>query len=207
MNARPNNSTPNVIAPDLLIAAYSTGYFPMADARDGGIHWFSPDPRTIIPLEPFKISRSLRQTLKKRIFRIRVNDAFETVIRACAERPETWISEDIIRSYLQLHRLGFAHSVEAWQEERLVGGLYGVSLGGAFFGESMFSRVTDASKVALVQLVGRMRERGYVLLDTQFLTPHLEHFGAREIARSEYLSLLKDAIQLHCSFAGENDGE
>ena len=185
----------NSIPPDVLLAAYAGGYFPMADSHEGHIRWYSPDPRAIIPLETFKISRSLRQTVKKEIFDIRWNTSFEEVIRACSEREETWISEDIIRSYLKLFDLGFAHSVESWKGGILAGGLYGVALGAAFFGESMFSKQKNASKVALVHLVERMRERGFELLDTQFLTSHLSRFGTVEITREEYLTKVKKSVQ------------
>ena len=194
MNAKKSDAHLPVLEPDLLLEAYATGYFPMADARDGPLHWYSPDPRAIIPLHGFNVSRSLRQTITKRLFEIRLNSSFEEVMRSCAERKDTWISESIVQSYLLLHRQGAAHSVETWQNNVLVGGLYGVALGAAFFGESMFSRKRDASKVALVALVHRLREKGYELLDTQFLTPHLEHFGAVEIPRSEYLVLLRKAV-------------
>lgn len=183
-----------IIESDLLLAAYAAGYFPMADARNGPVHWYSPDPRAVIPLETFRVSRSLRQTMNKHLFEIRLDTSFEEVMRGCAEREDTWISESIIQSYLPLHRLGSAHSVEAWFEDELVGGLYGVALGAAFFGESMFSRKKDASKVALVHLVSRLRDKNYELLDTQFITPHLKHFGAMEIARSDYVRLLNNAV-------------
>ena len=189
-----------MIAPELLLAAYATGYFPMADPSDGNIRWYSPDPRAIISLDTFKISRSLHQTIKKKLFSIRINTTFEQVIRSCAKREETWISEEIIQSYLELFRLGYAHSVESWKEEKLVGGLYGVALGGAFFGESMFSTTRDASKVSLVSLVGRMKIRGFTLLDTQFLTPHIATLGASEIPRREYLLILNSAISKKVSF-------
>ncbi len=191
---------PQIIPPEILLGAYATGYFPMADSVKGQIHWYSPDPRAIIPIDAFKVSRSLRQTLKKQLFEIRYDTSFEEVIRSCADRKETWISEENAQSYLELHRLGFAHSVEAWREAHLSGGLYGVALGGAFFGESMFSRRRDASKVALVALVERLRTRKFTLLDTQFVTPHLAHFGATEIPRKEYLTLLNRAVRLKRSF-------
>jgi len=184
----------HLIEPDLLLAAYAAGYFPMADSRYGPIRWYSPDPRAIIPLDAFKISRSLRQTIKKNIFEIRLNTAFEEVIRSCGERKQTWISEDIVQSYLLLHHLGCAHSVEVWSGDSLAGGLYGVALGAAFFGESMFSRKRDASKVALVHLVERLKKQQFELLDTQFISPHLAHFGTIEIPRQDYLKLLKQAI-------------
>jgi leucyl/phenylalanyl-tRNA--protein transferase len=183
-----------VIPAELLLAAYAAGYFPMAHERSGEIAWYSPDPRAVLPLEAFTISRSLRQTCAKNLFALRVNTAFEEVIRECAGRKETWISEDIVQSYLALHRLGYAHSVEAWREDLLAGGLYGVALGGAFFGESMFSRAANASKVALVHLVERLRSRRFELLDTQFVTPHLARFGAVEIPREEYLARLRSAV-------------
>ena len=189
-----------IIEPDFLLLAYCSGYFPMADAKSGEIGWYSPDPRAIIELEELKIPRSLKLTLKKNPFEIRLDRRFEEVMRACAEREDTWISEEIVQSYLQLHRLGLAHSVECWKNAELAGGLYGVAIGGAFFGESMFSRVRDASKVALVSLVNRLRDRGFELLDTQFITPHLARFGAKEIPREEYLARLKAALRKNCQF-------
>jgi leucyl/phenylalanyl-tRNA--protein transferase len=184
------------LTPQLLVRAYASGVFPMADGRGGRIHWYAPDPRAIIPLDAFHVPRSLRQTIAKGVFAVTADADFPRVIRACAEREETWISGEIIRAYTELHRLGLAHSVEAWRDGRLAGGLYGVSLGGAFFGESMFSRETDASKVALVALVERLRERGFLLLDTQYLTPHLARFGAVEIPRREYERRLAAALAL-----------
>jgi leucyl/phenylalanyl-tRNA---protein transferase len=170
---------------------------------DGGeIAWFSPDPRAVIPLdERFHVPHGLQRTLKKGLFEVRVDTVFEDVMRACAERKETWIDETILASYVNLHRRGMAHSVETWLDGKLAGGLYGVAIGGAFFGESMFHRVTDGSKVALHALVKRMRERGYVLLDTQWTTPHLKQFGAYEMPRSKYLLALSKALQLDCRFA------
>lgn len=188
------------IKPSLLLEAYASGYFPMADSRNGPIYWYSPDPRAIIPLDNFKISRSLRQTIRKGIFDIRIDTCFEDVICSCADRKSTWISDEIIRSYIELHRLNYAHSVESWYKDTLVGGLYGVALGAAFFGESMFTKMRDASKVALVYLVKHLREKGFDLLDTQFLTPHLARFGAIEISRESYLKKLKVAIQKECKF-------
>lgn len=190
-----------MIPADLLLHAYRSGAFPMATPR-GEIAWFSPDPRAIIPLdEHFHIPHGLQRTLKKNTFQIRISSAFEDVMRGCAEREETWINEEVFQSYMNLHRLGHAHSVETWREGRLAGGLYGVTLGGAFFGESMFHRETDASKVALVALVTRMRERKFTLLDTQWSTPHLRTFGTVEIPRSKYVRLLKSAVAAECSFA------
>ena len=201
MNSSSQKKTNSVIEPELLLAAYAAGYFPMADSRSGPVQWYSPDPRAILPLDSFNISRSLRQIVKKQIFQIRINTAFDEVIRFCAGRKETWISEDIIQSYLLLHQVGYAHSVEAWSGGALAGGLYGVALGAAFFGESMFSRKRDASKVALVSLVDRLKKQNFELLDTQFITPHLVHFGAIEIPREAYLKLLKKAIQKKQKFS------
>ena len=194
------NTENTIIEPEFLLKAYSAGFFPMADSHTGDISWYSPEWRGIIPLHSLKISRSLRQTLRRKIYEVHINRSFESVIQACANRPETWISDVIIASYLQLHRLGYAHSVECWQDDRLVGGLYGVALKSAFFGESMFSLKRDASKVALVFLVRRLLERGYQLLDTQYLTPHLQSLGACEISRNDYLKLLHQAMQRNCSF-------
>ena len=189
-----------MIDSEFLLDAYRGGFFPMADAHTGEIRWYSPDPRGVIELSAFKIPRSLRLTMQKGATEVRLNGKFEDVMRGCADRKETWISEEIITSYVALHRLGFAHSVEAWAGERLVGGLYGVAIGGAFFGESMFSRERDASKVALAHLVERLKDKGFQLLDTQFLTPHLARFGGREIPRAEYLARLRSAVPLQRSF-------
>jgi leucyl/phenylalanyl-tRNA---protein transferase len=193
------------ISSDLLVSAYANGWFPMA--VDGGdIRWFSPDPRGIIPLDTFHLSRRLARVWKHGTFAIEINRDFEGVIRACAEAerdptdPGTWISEEIIDSYLELHSLGYAHSVEAWRNNRQVGGLYGVALRGAFFGESMFHRETDASKIALVALVDRLRTRGFRLLDTQWATEHLRQFGAIEIPRRDYLRALEGALTADCVF-------
>jgi leucyl/phenylalanyl-tRNA--protein transferase len=175
----------------------------MADPPTGEIGWFSPDPRAVLELERFHIPKSLKLVLKKRPFEIRIDTSFEAVMRGCAWREETWISEELVRSYVRLNDLGFAHSVECWKGGELVGGLYGVAIAGAFFGESMFSRTRHASKVALVELVQRLRERGYTLLDTQYLTPHLAMFGAREIPREEYLKRLEQALQQQCTFVPE----
>ena len=189
-----------MIDPDFLLRAYCSGYFPMADDKSGEIGWYSPDPRAIFELDGLRVPRSLALTMKKKPFELLVNTQFEEVMRECAARKETWISEEIIQSYVELHRLGFAHSVECWKDQKLVGGLYGVAIRGAFFGESMFSRMRDASKIALVYLVDHLKARGFDLLDTQFMTPHLARFGAKEIAREEYLRRLKKALKKDCSF-------
>jgi leucyl/phenylalanyl-tRNA---protein transferase len=191
------------IDPQFLCTAYCNGYFPMADPKTGEISWYSPDPRTIFDLNEFHVPRSLKLTLKKEDYEVCINKRFEEVIRACAEREETWISETIIQSYIQLYQMGFAHSVETWKDGNLIGGLYGVAIRGAFFGESMFSLLRDGSKIALVNLVERMKIRGFTLLDTQYLTPHLEKFGAREIPRSEYMKRLEKSLNITCSFTDE----
>jgi leucyl/phenylalanyl-tRNA---protein transferase len=193
-------SRSKTIDPDFLLRAYCGGYFPMAESREGEIQWYSPDPRAIFDLKEFHIPRSLSLILKKKNFEVEIDRDFEGVMRKCAEREDTWISEDIVQSYVTLYRLGFAHSVESWRNEKLVGGLYGVSIAGAFFGESMFSIEKDASKVALVYLVDRLKERGYELLDTQFLTSHLARFGAKEVSRKEYLERLGKALKRTCQF-------
>ena len=192
-----------MIDPDLLLQAYRLGVFPMA-MEDGEIRWFSPDPRTVLPLDAFHVPHGLKRERRAQKIEIRIDTAFGEVIRACAERADTWINREIIESYLNLHKLGWAHSVEAWSPNDLVGGLYGVAIGGAFFGESMFHRVTGASKIALWALVEQMRAQGFTLLDTQWLTPHLEQFGAKEIPRNLYLHLLNGAVDLPRTLVGPN---
>jgi leucyl/phenylalanyl-tRNA---protein transferase len=195
-----------MIPSDLLVSAYAGGWFPMA-AEPGEIRWYSPDPRGIIPLESFHVPARLARVLRSGRFQIEIDRSFEAVIRACAEADRddedagTWIDDEIMESYCALHRAGLAHSVEAWQGGRLAGGVYGVAIGGAFFGESMFHDVTDASKVALAALVDRLRTRGYRLLDVQWVTPHLERFGAIEIPRRRYLKLLEEALTLDVEFS------
>jgi leucyl/phenylalanyl-tRNA---protein transferase len=194
------------LPPDLLLYAYSQGVFPMADPNRGGeVNWFAPDPRAVIPLdERFHVPKTLRKLLRQAPFEVTADRAFQEVIRACAaprgDGEGTWISDGIAEAYVALHREGHAHSVECWEGGALVGGLYGVSLGGAFFGESMFHRARDASKVALVHLVERLRRGGFALLDTQFLTDHLAQFGAYEIPRKEYLDRLAAALPLHATW-------
>jgi leucyl/phenylalanyl-tRNA---protein transferase len=187
--------------PETLLVAYSQGAFPMTD-RDGAIRWYTADPRGILPLETFHIPRTLRQVVQQRRFDIRINENFEQVMRGCmSARPEgSWISKELIRVYNRLHQLGYAHSVEAWRNGTLAGGLYGVSLGAAFFGESMFHFERDASKVALVHLVNRLRERQFELLDTQASTPHLQRFGCVEIRAEDYLRRLRKALGKKCQF-------
>ncbi len=193
------------LTPDLLLRAYAIGIFPMAESRvDPELHWIDPDLRGVLPLDKLHVPRKLRAKIRRGVFEVRCNTAFQEVIRGCAEpaenRPDTWINPVIEQLYNELYEMGFAHSVECWQNGRLVGGLYGVSLGAAFFGESMFSRATDASKVALVQLVLRLRKGGFLLLDTQFTTPHLTRFGAEEIPREDYRRLLTKAVSSRAEF-------
>ena len=188
------------ITPDLLLRAYASGLFPMADsADDPDLFWVEPELRGVLPLDAFHIPKRLARTVRQAPFEIRFNTAFDEVVSACAEsvenRPSTWINSTITELYGALHRLNHAHSVEAWRDGELVGGLYGVSLRRAFFGESMFSRATDASKVCLVHLVNRLRERGFVLLDTQFTTEHLKRFGAIDVPREDYSEMLAEALE------------
>jgi len=185
--------------PIVVINAYAQGIFPMAD-DEGNINWYAPDPRAILEHENLHISRSLRATIRKGIYEVRMDTAFELVMRWCAAREETWINEAFVTTYTRLHYAGLAHSVEAWKDGELVGGLYGVSLAGAFMGESMFSRATDASKVCLVALVEHLKARGYVLHDTQFLTPHLATLGVTEIPRKVYERRLREALRLNCTW-------
>ena len=188
-----------MIDPELLLQGYRLGVFPMA-MEDDSIQWFSPDPRAILPLEDFHVPHALRRLVRKKVFGTTIDNAFSKVIEACAKREDTWINLEIIESYTRLHELGCAHSVEAWKDGRLAGGLYGVAVGGAFFGESMFHHVTDASKIALAALVEHLRARKFALLDTQWLTPHLQQFGGIEISRNHYLRLLDRAVDLPRNF-------
>jgi leucyl/phenylalanyl-tRNA---protein transferase len=193
-----------MIPVDALLNAYASGWFPMA-VVPGDIRWYSPDPRGVIPIDTFHVPSRLARALRTRPFEIRVNTRFREVIESCAERTDdegNWIDREIVESYCALHEKGSAHSVEAWRDDRLVGGLYGVALGGAFFGESMFHRVPDASKAALVGLVERLRARGFVLLDTQWVTGHLLQFGAIEITRRRYLRRLDAALAVGADFSG-----
>src|SRR6202012_2416803 len=199
------DSAVSEITPEVLLRAYACGIFPMAEgADDPTLFWVEPEMRGVIPLEGFRISSRLARTVRSDAFTVTVDSAFKAVIAGCAApqkgREDTWINRRIRDLYSGLHALGHCHSVEAWHDGQLAGGLYGVNLGGAFFGESMFHRVRDASKVALVHLVERLRQRGFVLLDTQATTPHLERFGCIDISSEEYLALLKPAIEMDCTF-------
>ena len=214
MPRRPATGIPEsmqVLSPELLLCAYASGLFPMANDRfDPTIHWIEPRRRGILPLDALHVPRSLRKVLRQGRFEIHVDSAFAEVISACAEsrseRPRTWLNDELIELYCVLHARGFAHSVEAWADGELAGGVYGVSLGAAFFGESMFTRRRDASKVALVELVERLRAGGYRLLDTQFVTDHLRRFGAVEVSRPSYRAMLRDAIEASATFYSDAGG-
>jgi leucyl/phenylalanyl-tRNA---protein transferase len=185
---------------NLLLHAYGEGYFPMPETGTEEIHWYFPDPRAVIPLNAFRASRSLIRSIRKQKFEFSRDSAFSDVMQGCAAREETWINVEFMRAYGELFRQGFAHSVEVWQEKTLVGGVYGVSLGGAFFAESKFHQVTDASKAALYHLVHHLRERHFQLLEVQFMTPHLATLGAIEIPGEKYKTALRRAIQVATSF-------
>lgn len=196
--------TDRSLTPELLELCYRSGAFPMADAYGGGVELYRADPRAVLELDELHVSKSLARTIRSRRYEVRVDEDFRAVIRACAERRperrETWIDEEIIAAFLCLHERGVAHSLEAYREGRLVGGLYGVSLGGAFMGESMFSRERDASKVCLYHLVRRLKERGFVLLDCQIQNDHMQSLGAEEIPEGEYLRRLDHALTLERGF-------
>ena len=193
----PGSST---LLPDVLLLGYRNGFFPMADPDLGRILWHRPEQRGVIPLDRVKISRSLRKEIERGTFTVTIDETFSEVINACADREDTWINEEIIDAYTELHHLGHAHSVEAWYNGELAGGLYGVSIGGAFFGESMFSRVSNASKVAFAHLVYRLNTRGYRLLDTQYVNDFTASLGAIEIPDVVYQMLLADALPAPCTF-------
>ena len=207
-------SSPFLLTPEILLKAYQAGIFPMAEsADDPELFWVDPKRRGILPLDGFHLSHRLRRVVRQNRFEVRVDSDFPATLVGCAEatekRPNTWINAEIVRLYTALFARRAVHSVESWQDGALVGGLYGVSIGGAFFGESMFSRVTDASKVALVHLVALLRHGGYRLLDMQFLTPHLAQFGAIEVPRAQYRALLAEALRYRCVFPpgfGAGDG-
>jgi leucyl/phenylalanyl-tRNA---protein transferase len=195
----------STITPQVLLKAYAAGFFPMAEnAEDNTLYWVEPEFRGVLPLDNFHVPRSLRKTVRQKRFAIRTDTAFSEVIAGCAERTparsSTWINRRIKALYTQLHKMGFCHSVEAWEKDRLCGGLYGVRIGAAFFGESMFSRETDASKVALVHLVARLNRGGFRLLDAQFINDHLKRFGALEVTRRKYQQMLETALSAEADF-------
>ena len=200
-----NRETPLNLSPELLLRAYATGIFPMSESHDDpNVFWVEPQERGILPLDQFHVPRRLKKVVRKANFDVVCDRAFEQVLDLCAERSkgrdQTWINQPIHDAVVKLHEMGFAHSVECWRDGKLVGGLYGIALGAAFFGESMFSKETDASKVALVHLVARLRLGGFRLLDTQFTTAHLSQFGVLEIPSTQYLDLLDDALQFQGVF-------
>jgi leucyl/phenylalanyl-tRNA--protein transferase len=205
----------STITPQILLRAYSAGIFPMAEsAEDNALYWVEPEERGIIPLDGLKVSQSLRKQVRRKAFDIRIDSDFDSVIRACAERtrdrPSTWINKRILSLYSQLHRMGCCHSVECWRDGELAGGLYGVRLGAIFFGESMFSRQTDASKVALVHLVARLNSGGFKLLDAQFVNPHLERMGAISVPKADYHRLMEPLLDIDAdffAFDGDRDPE
>lgn len=189
------------ITPELVLHAYASGIFPMAEHRnDPEVFWVEPRRRGIIPLDGFHISRSLARRIRQGRYEVTIDTAFDAVMDACADRPETWINDQIRSLYSQLHTMGHAHSLEVWQDGQLSGGVYGIAIGAAFFGESMFSRRRDASKVALAWLVDRLKRAGFILLDTQFITPHLASLGAIEIPRAEYRRQLDEALAGYADF-------
>ncbi len=193
-------STGPILSPDLLLRAYQQGYFPMADEISGEIYWHSPDPRAIFPLEKIKTPRSIRQFIKKNNLTFAINKNFEKVIEKCAARKRTWINQEIMDVFIEFHKMGFAHSVETYLDNNLVGGLYGVAIGGAFFGESMFNDVSNASKSAFYYLIIRLIERGYILLDSQYINKFTASLGAIEIPKIIYLNILHKALNLNCKF-------
>ncbi len=199
------------LTPELMLRAYTVGVFPMAERRDAPtISWIDPKRRGILPLDDVHVPKSLRKTIRKGVFDVRCNWDFPGAVAECAKRTrgrqETWINDQIERAVNELYHMGYAHSVECWQDGKMVGGLYGVALGGVFFGESMFSRVTDASKVALIHLVARLRLGRFKLLDTQFVTDHLQRFGAVEVPARNFLHQLEAALAVYCLFPAEADG-
>lgn len=188
------------LVPDVLLMAYEHGFFPMAESSDGRILWHRPDPRGIIPLDDLTLPRSLQKLVRRGVFTVTINAAFSDVIQACSDREETWINRDIIDAYTELHDLGYAHSIECWQDGQLVGGLYGVAIGGAFFGESMFTRVSNASKVAFAHLIAHLRQQQFRLLDTQYVNDFTVSLGAIEIPDALYQVVLNDALRHAASF-------
>lgn len=197
---RSSNNNNRIIKPEVLLQAYKQGYFPMADSKEGEIYWHCPDPRAIIPLDNTNKPKSLKRNERKFDFEYRVDTNFEAVITKCGERKDTWISEEIIDTYLTLHRLGSAHSVETYSNGKLVGGLYGVAIGGAFFGESMFNTQTDAAKGAFYHLIDILKEKNFLLLDTQYINPFTQQLGAIEISFMDYSKKLIKAINFATSF-------
>ncbi len=200
MSSEEELSYKEYLEPKIMLNLYSQGAFPMADENNGIINWYLPEKRTIIPLNNFNYPRSLKKVIKEANFEFRLDFDFLTVVKNCANRNPSWISDELIEAYLRLNKLGFIHTVETWQKGKLVGGLYGVTIKGAFFGESMFSKVSQASKAALIHLIEHLNEKKFVLLDVQYMTPHLKMFGATEISFEEYKKLLVKTRKKNCEF-------
>jgi len=190
----------NILTPNILLDAYCSGFFPMAQPDEEQIYWHSPDERAIFLLDRIKVPRSMISFIRKNSFKITINYDFKYVINQCVQREDTWISDDIIRAYLELHEIGYAHSIEVWREEKIAGGLYGVAFGGIFFGESMFNLLPNYSKIAFYFLVGHLKQQGFVLLDSQYINPFTKQLGAIEISREEYMKRLEYAISLQRNF-------
>jgi len=200
VNSKENIDPKELLQPDNMIRLYASGAFPMADEKTGIINWYMPEVRTIIPLDNYNIPRSTRKAIQEEIFEIKFDVDFEKVVEGCADRESTWISNELVDAYRRLKKRGFIHTVETWKDGKLVGGLYGVTFRGAFFGESMFSKVSQASKAALVALLKHLVEKDFVLLDVQFMTEHLKMFGAVEISFDEFSKLLHKAYAKMCEF-------
>ena len=200
MTDKNNIDASELLSPNNMIRLYANGAFPMADGKTGAINWYMPEVRTIIPLDNYNVPRSLKKIMPVSGLEIRYDFDFLGVVNNCANRDETWISKELIEAYLRLEKLGFVHTVEIWLDNKLVGGLYGISFMGAFFGESMFSTVPQASKIALVNLLIHLNERGFTILDVQYMTEHLRMFGAKEITFEEYAALLDKAYHVDCKF-------
>jgi leucyl/phenylalanyl-tRNA--protein transferase len=200
VNSKENFDPKDLLKPDNMLRLYASGAFPMADSKTGNINWYLPEIRTIIPLDNFNIPRSAKKEIEENNFEIKFDTDFEGVVAGCADRDSTWISEELINAYRRLKKRGYIHTVEAWKDGKLVGGLYGVTFRGAFFGESMFSKVSQASKAALVSLLKHLKEKDFVLLDVQYMTEHLRMFGAIEISFEEYTKLLHKAYEKMCEF-------
>lgn len=200
MNSKDRFNPEELLQPENMLRLYASGAFPMADAETGSINWYLPEIRTIIPLDNFNIPRSAKKAVEDENFEIRFDTDFESVVAGCADRDSTWISEELIDAYKRLKKRGHIHTVETWKDGKLVGGLYGVTFRGAFFGESMFSKVSQASKAALVALLKHLKEKDFILLDVQYMTEHLKMFGAMEISFEEYTKLLHKAYAKECEF-------
>jgi leucyl/phenylalanyl-tRNA--protein transferase len=200
VNRKENFNPKDLLKPDNMLRLYASGAFPMADEKTGIINWYMPDTRTIISLDRFNIPRSTKKAIEEQNFEIKIDNDFEGVVAGCADRDSTWISDELIDAYRRLKKRGYIHTVETWKDEKLVGGLYGVTFRGAFFGESMFSKISQASKAALVALLKHLKEKDFVLLDVQYMTEHLKMFGAVEISFEEYTKLLHKAYTKVCEF-------